>query len=161
MAQRFLLLVLFYQHSSWATDCFNNSPEIGGNGGAELMNPFLSAGAKLSRVTVGYLEDIGYGVNYDAADELLPDDFGPACQCGSDTRNLSKELFEERSNQETPTRRRTLSDANLKKATEYGHGLLAPTGGHSNSDGPYYTRSSATVYIKQDEAIHAVTVKAE
>lgn len=127
-----------------------------GDGGFELMNPFTSCGGKLSRITVGYLEDIGYGVNYDAADKFLPNDFGPVCsQCNSGIRNLSEELFEDRSNQEAPIRRRTLSDGNLKMATEYGHELLAP------SDGSTYTGGSVTVYIKQDETIHAVTVKAE
>lgn len=42
----------------------------------ELMTPVRTGERALSRITIGALEDLGYGVDYDPADEFTIDDLG-------------------------------------------------------------------------------------
>ena len=49
----------------------------------ELMTGFSSGSLPMSRVTVGSLEDLGYVVNYGAADAFTSNDLGAVCRCGN------------------------------------------------------------------------------
>ena len=119
------------------------------------MVPFVaSRNPKISRVTVGFLEDLGYSVNYDAADSFQANDFGPACQCrrrlSGDTLNLSEELSGDILHPKTSTSRRTLSDAGRQKAIALGRNYLAslpwpPLEGRDGQDGPQYHGDSLNV----------------
>ena len=57
----------------WEAVCFDN----------EIMTPLIDAGANpLSRVTVATLEDLGYTVDYKAADSYTS--FNQTCKCNRD-----------------------------------------------------------------------------
>jgi Leishmanolysin len=55
----------------WDESCFVN----------ELMTPIVGIANPISRVTVGTLQDLGYTVNYTAADSYTT--FNNTCKCGS------------------------------------------------------------------------------
>ena len=62
----------------WQETCFKD----------ELMSPSLGETNanneieyQLSRITVGALDDLGYQVNYDAADPYAHTDMDPSCTC--------------------------------------------------------------------------------
>lgn len=126
------------------------------------MTPFIGFDAQLSRVTLGAIEDIGYEVNYDAADDYTKDDLGPACRCGrrltGETRNLSEELFR---NPRDETTHRKLSDEGLAYVTNQGRAFLEtlPLQGRSDSDEAEYVGGESTfVYAMQDETVFVVKV---
>lgn len=65
------------------------------------MTPFAEAGSRpepLSRITIGALEDIGYGVDYDAAVEFTIDDLGTCsdtnCPEADDTTSSPLPIYE-------------------------------------------------------------------
>lgn len=75
----------------WEEACF----------GRELMTPLISSGANpFSRVTIASLEDIGYEVDYEAADSFTTSDLSCRCRCDAgcaevSSNDSSKELSEE------------------------------------------------------------------
>jgi hypothetical protein len=50
----------------------------------ELMSPGISANAPMSRITIGWLEDLGYQVNYFAADPFDRSMLGASCVCNNE-----------------------------------------------------------------------------
>lgn len=56
----------------WSDGCFDD---------AELMGPF--GGDSLSEITVGSLQDLGYVVDFDRADELLRSNLDASCRCAA------------------------------------------------------------------------------
>jgi len=48
------------------------------------MTSSLDDEMPLSRLTIGGLEDLGYSVNYDVADDYAPSDINSACLCSND-----------------------------------------------------------------------------
>ncbi len=67
--------------------CFHYSEECLAT---ELMTPVVSrSGNPLSRVTVGWANDIGYEVNYDAADPFDSSQLGTVAGCNCNRRLLS------------------------------------------------------------------------
>ena len=74
----------------WQGACF---------GGQELMNPNLittenATQAAFSFVTIGALEDLGYGVDYFAGDVITEDDFSDECMCDENLVQSSSSFVE-------------------------------------------------------------------
>jgi len=86
----------------------------------ELMTPVYllnfdgSVPYQLSRVTVGAMEDIGYEVNYDAADEYTTADMDASCVCNGGRTSTLYDSFD----------KPRLSDELLEQATAHGKGVL-------------------------------------
>ena len=88
----------------------------------ELMTGFLSGTVqKLSTVTVGGLEDLGYGVSYAAADNLTPADLDPSCVCGGGRRQLRRK---KNGNHKTRHNKKKSSDEGEKLAQVFGKAIL-------------------------------------
>ena len=93
--------------------------------GSELMTGFIAGRTQLSRITVGSLEDLGYSVDYSAADYLGPDDINPQCFC-----NDRRSLFEREHGEVTWLNHprggspRRLSDSTKRMAMEKGAQIL-------------------------------------
>lgn len=129
------------QCSHWDDRCFVD----------ELMTGFSSGSLPISRVTVGSMEDMGYEVDYSAADPFTAADLGPSCRCNAvqagETLRLddsskitsqsltggqdesSTQILQRASIGETKQlgrggRRRKLSDVGRTKAFEYGELIL-------------------------------------
>jgi len=136
-----------------------------------MLPVIASRNLKISRVTIGFLEDLGYDVNYDAADTFTTNDFGPTCRCRrrltGDTLNLSEELSGDILHPETSSsHHRMLSDAGRQKAIALGRNYLAslpspPLEGRDGQDGPQYHGDSLRVYYEQDDNVYAVAVTAD
>jgi hypothetical protein len=85
----------------------------------ELMTGVSETGATpLSRITIGTLFDLGYKVDFSAADSYRKSDLNPNCQCRRRTAEV--EYF---SLNETAPRRR-LSDEAYNEAWNYGMSIL-------------------------------------
>lgn len=127
------------QCSHWDDNCFVD----------ELMTGFSSGAMPISRVTVASMEDMGYEVDYSAADPFTAADLGPSCKCnnleaGKTLRLEGSSMISSQSQagtqdknatvMERPTiagtkqlgsgRRRKLSDVGRTHAFEYGEMLL-------------------------------------
>jgi hypothetical protein len=115
------------QCSHWSDECFVD----------ELMTGFSSGAMPISRVTIGSMEDMGYEVDYSAADPFTAADLSPTCQCsnleaalqGDDTFKSKNATITTRpavtgTKQLGGGRRRKLSDVGRTKAFEYGEMLL-------------------------------------
>lgn len=124
------------QCSHWSDDCFVD----------ELMTGFSSGAMPISRVTIGSLEDMGYEVDYSAADPFTAADLSPSCTCTNleegatlkldDSSKISSQslvanqtaIMQRPAIQNTKQlgkgRRRKLSDTGRTKAFEYGEMLL-------------------------------------
>ena len=98
------------------------------------MTNLVEPNSKLSRVTIGALDDMGYTVNYNAADNFGRGDLGSDCVCGNRrpiVRHLTSALFPRDPTTTTTddtasTRpRRQLSEAGLQDATAKGREFLA------------------------------------
>jgi len=91
----------------WSRSCF---------GGSELMGPVESSLSRLSRITLGSLEDMGYSVDYNQAENINKFTFASECQCNRRLGGNSTFI-------EEPERR--LSNAGLAFAQNYGLAVLA------------------------------------
>ena len=105
--------------SHWDEVCF----------GDELMTPRISAAAvlnPLSKVTVGSLEDIGYSVDYQAADKYKSENLDATCRCPR-RRRLGEYTTMTAENRHAMTGKRKLSaaqDAARTAAFNYGVQIL-------------------------------------
>jgi hypothetical protein len=115
----------------WQTisGCINTAPvETDGGAGTacghwdetcmrdELMTGYLSGTAqKISRITVGALADLGFAVNYNAADNYLKSDLDATCRCGSMLKAVTA----------MPPEQRPLSDEGRANAVAFGQSILA------------------------------------
>lgn len=127
----------------WKMDnCFYNSNQFTG----ELMAPIITRNSKLSRVTIGALEDQGYQVNYEAADSMTKADLGSGCQCRrrltGDSRVLGKK-----------NHARRLSDAGREHAMAEGRAFL-----NRNERSQSLEEDSCFVVYEEDEVLHGVYV---
>lgn len=94
------------------------------------------AKARLSRVTVGGLRDLGYHVDYEAADQYETRDMNRNCVCSeSKIRFLSALLPGDMS---PYPRRRRLSAEGLAEATLIGKGLLTNMRDNAGGNGTVY-----------------------
>ena len=83
----------------------------------EMMTPFLSGTEQpISTITVGSLDDLGYIVKYEAADDFTEDDVNPSCLCPSARRRGLRHLQEIEDN--------GLSPEGEQKARDYGKKIL-------------------------------------
>jgi len=132
-----------------------------------MLAPFLSSELKFSRVSIGAIEDLGYMVDYNAADpDYTYADLGPQCQC----QNGRRQLMGEDAVSSSAQPRRTLSDATYQKARADGLQFLESLHPSSsrrallqNDVDEYELAPRAAVVYIQDEygEIHAVTVHAD
>lgn len=110
----------------------------------ELMSSGLSANSQLSAITVGSLEDIGYGVDYGQADNL----------------QLSGSCCRRRLGEPEPPRRKLLSDEATAKAVAFGQELLASQP-EFNPKGSSFTFSGiVNVLMLEDGEVFDVMVTA-
>ena len=129
------------------------------------MIPFVSDDARISKVTIGSLEDLGYTVDYNAADSFTANDFGSSCRCRrrltGDTDDLSEGQFlGDGINPETsPHHRRQLSDAGREHAEAMGRSYLESLPQPSlgvvpdveHDDGQEYRIEGDLVYVYYEE----------
>ena len=116
-------------------------------------------GNPLSALTIGLMEDIGYGVNYDAADEF--DGSDTTC-CFAETESI------ENVSSTTPTNKPVLSDAGKARASEYGLKILKENEvpyeevedikEESSSTVVYVGHKFITVFIEEDGNVYKVHV---
>ena len=119
------------------------------------MTNIVHPDSKLSRVTIGALEDMGYTVDYSAADTFGRANLGSDCVCGN-RRPMVRHLTDWADDSTTattrssggdnaevlptaPAPRRQLSEAGLEDATAKGRAFLktlsVPTGGGGDGAG--------------------------
>lgn len=85
------------------------------------MTGFASGSLPMSRVTIGTLEDLGYVVNYDAADAFSADNLDESCRCNdNDGRNLLETNSNNRARRQQTERKLFLSEAGLAMAQKAG-----------------------------------------
>ena len=135
----------------WDEDCLQN----------ELMTGFLTGGTPLSRITLGSLSDLGYSVDWDAADAYSIADLG---SCGSfcpeaRRRNLREPAHRVLSKKGASNRK--LSDAGMAIAKEYARSELAkmtPTEPMVLPRGVEYVADKLieVFYMEDDGNIHGV-----
>jgi len=134
-----------------------------------MLAPFLSSELKFSRVSIGAIEDLGYMVDYNAADpDYTYADLGPQCQCQGGRRRRRRQLMGEDAVSISAQPHRKLSDATYQKARADGMQFLEnlhPSPARRallqhDSDKDYELAPRAAVVYIQDEhgEIHAVTV---
>lgn len=104
-----------------------------------------NGGNKISRVTVGSLEDIGYDVNYNAADSYTYADLGngAGCKCGNrrlrgNSENASFLVAMEAEPVEAKRPRRRLSDAGHARAWSFGESILVQRRAEAQMQGLAY-----------------------
>ena len=84
----------------------------------------MGIGMKTAFVPSGGLEDIGYRVNYNAADPYSARLMNPSCKCSGRTRNLATKGHSDK---------RKLSEAGQQAAVEYGNKHLYAMRKHKES----------------------------
>ena len=149
--------------------------------------PTISKGAKISRITVGAIEDLGYTVDYNGADDYGYSDLGSSCKCKGrrlgETADDAEESTTDATTSTTPSwlssnsnhsprERRRLSDAAHAKATVDGRAFLEELAGGSTKDAAdgrrvlgdnndeFIENHTAVVYIEENGEIYAVHVQA-
>ena len=96
--------------------------------GVELMTGYIDNGGRypLSRITIGSMEDIGYTVDYSAADSFVRADIATSCRCN---RRSLMDMFHGETRQlglgMSSTKKRHLSAETRQVAIDYGLSLLA------------------------------------
>jgi hypothetical protein len=118
---------------------------------------------KLSKITIGSLQDMGYVVDYGAADDYTADDMDASCVCdGGGRRELQRDKTG-RSN------RRTLSEEGRQNAIAYGKSVLEGRKAKrhtyrlfkSQSRSGYVGDQSIRVFYLEDNEILSVEVFAD
>lgn len=137
------------------TNCNNNvptEPSSSGQGrgcshweegsclGNEIMSSFYQPNSRLSRITVGSLQDIGYGVDYNRADNYQP--AGNCCR----RRGLGER------------RRKLLSDEATATAVAFGQELLASRPPVDTRDSDFSSANLVDVLMLEDGQIFSVMV---
>jgi hypothetical protein len=123
----------------------------------ELMTGIATSNFELSRMTVGGLDDLGYRVNYNEADDYDASDLNPACACTARVRQL------EGTGSDTdrgPKRRRKLSDEGRDTAVAYGLGQLENRAQYRSSGGgsDYIGIEILMVLFEENGEIYSVVV---
>jgi hypothetical protein len=120
----------------------------------ELITPLAeSAGTAMpiSQLTVASLDDFGYIVDYDFADEFTPDQVSPSCSCNARVRSLSG------------NKRRKLSDEGKEKAIADGLAFLEKLDNSAKNNAlprkdNVVVADVVTVLFKEGEDYFSVTV---
>lgn len=95
---------------------------------SEMMTPTANADLPISRMTIASLEDLGYTVDYGAADNYFPGRLNPACRCNLDRvrRRLSDNQTNSiEDNRHAQQQRRRLSEEGYQAALAYGKKEIA------------------------------------
>jgi len=106
-------------------------------------NPAARSVMPISRMTVGTLEDLGYTVNYGAADNFTKLD--SRCKC---RRGGSRQLRSIR-----PKARRQLSQVGEDIVQEYGRRLLAEAAEHGN--GAHHQHMSVVILVEENGELYS------
>jgi hypothetical protein len=93
------------------------------------MSPYMSEKNVLSSITIGSLEDLGYSVNYAAAEPFWPSDIGICTGCGT-TRRLRR--LDGESNT-SPHVSKCREGQAYENAVKYGRDVLNKIGATSTS----------------------------
>lgn len=125
------------------------------------MTPVLSRGLvnPLSRVTVATLEDIGYTVDYTAADSYDASHLDPSCVCDRRDRSLSDQTIHSGDRQTV----RTLLSGARQKAVEFGKRILDSrdmglSGRFSSKEGGTISNTISVFYRDEDGSVKDVIV---
>ena len=138
----------------------------------ELMTGRLDPNSRLSRLTIGGLADMGYVVNYDAADPFDRNNLRSTCICearrlgegGADAPwNRSRQLKKPRlSNTSGDASVKRLSEQGTARAREYGAEMMDLMVGSgvlsTRVDGDEGYRMSMVVYYMEDDEIFDVRI---
>lgn len=100
----------------------------------------------LSRITVGHFEDLGYKVNYEAADKFTKADLNQSCLCPSKPPSTSAILAEVRN-----VMKPKLSDEGKGVATEFGRSVLLKSRTKSMA---VKTKPTTMTYVIYEEKGH-------
>lgn len=138
------------------------------------MTGFLSGSSQpLSPITLAALEDLGYNVDYSAADKFSADDINGNCLCRRRDRNIRALST---SKEEEPNARRRLSEAGEQAAIAFGQAILSERSAESafRLDGDEITEHSVfdtslqdfglkslLVLYEEDDQIYSVDVYAD
>lgn len=158
---------------SWEKDgCFES----------EIMTNIVNPNSKLSTITIAALEDMGYDVNYNAADDYTRSDLGSNCVCGGgrkqnrgkQVRHLSAlddgfgDMSSSSSSSPLPkNKERLLSEAGFQDAVAQGRAFLKtmvrpPFEGRSDgAQGKYIGDKFVFVYYIENNQVYGVYVEAE
>lgn len=124
----------------------------------ELMTGFLSGGMLLSKVTIGTLEDIGYEVNYGAADPYTMADLGPGCAASCPEKRRQRQL-----RSLATTDQKELSEEGLSQIKDFArmqlgsdNNLVSRTSSTASGDGLLVTSDSIHVLFMENDEIHSV-----
>jgi hypothetical protein len=96
----------------WAESCFIN----------EVMTSAANSKLPISRLTIAGLEDLGYKVDYSAAEAFGASDMNPNCLCNT-RRNLLRDKSASVRRLSGPARQ--LSEEGQQNAIAYGQGIMA------------------------------------
>lgn len=96
----------------WAEKCFLN----------EVMTSAANSDLPISRLTIAGLEDLGYTVNYGAAEAFGERNMDPSCVCDSTRRNLLRDKSASVRRLSGPARQ--LSEEGQQNAIAYGQGIM-------------------------------------
>ena len=144
----------------------------------ELMSAqldFEDPNRPLSRITIGLFNDMGYQVDYAAADPYGRNDLGPFCTCGG--RSLRFDGSSEDASQQRPSSVRTLSAYMREYAMDVGRSILAERAllpprtseviegddvdNSNNNDVIYVGDQIITILVLEDESVFSVVVTPE
>ena len=94
------------------------------------MTGFLTGDTPISRITIGALEDLGYGVDYSKADPFTVADLNPACSCVRRHRNNNLRRVLQNPNAPGSNNGKKdappgLSKKAQKEAIQFGYNILA------------------------------------
>jgi hypothetical protein len=121
------------------------------------MTGIVNGDLKLSRMTVGGLDDLGYCVDYDSADHYGASDLNATCTCTARVRQL------EGAGNDTdgdPKRRSKLSDEGRKNAVAYGFGELEEREQYRYTNGSSDSIATGIVMVLYEEngEVYSITV---
>ena len=97
----------------WAESCFLT----------EVMTTAANSHLPISRLTIAGLEDLGYTVDYSAAEAFGASNMDPSCLCGDKRRRLVRAKHASVRKLSGPARQ--LSSDGQQEAITYGQGILA------------------------------------
>lgn len=148
----------------WAESCFNR----------ERMT--FNGGNLISEVTIGSLEDMGYDVNYSAADNFQKSDLTSACQCDNRRLRGNSNSFLDQMTEEVAfvksltNSQRRLSDEGRAAAIAFGRGIMLSRGldaslnvyyGGDPYGDPYQDVGRHLIMVLYEEDGHEYSIRVE
>ena len=124
----------------------------------ELMTGYASGSLPMSRITIGGLEDLGYVVDYAAADAFPHSQLSPVCDCNRRSLRRSNERSGRELSEQGYKAALAHGKKHLEKMREKGKG---DNGGRLGDDFIFLGDRVVVVYYMEDGEIHDVMVRAE